>query len=82
MKTITYTLPAYWASYLINGDASGLEDSDEEQIRAFMASHRDIGSCMDCSEESWFSHRNDANALGGDVCEFTFTDYQDFDARR
>lgn len=27
--------PAYWASYLVNGDASGLEDYELNQARAF-----------------------------------------------
>ena len=30
MKTETYSLPAYWASYLINGDSSGLEQYEED----------------------------------------------------
>jgi len=39
MKTLeitTYTLPAYWASYLINGDASGLEEGEQALLDAFL----------------------------------------------
>ena len=30
METCTYTLPAHWASALINGDFTGLDEADEE----------------------------------------------------
>ena len=26
-------LPIYWASYLVNNDASGLEDGEEDQVQ-------------------------------------------------
>lgn len=28
LKTYRFTAPSHWASYLINGDATGLEDDD------------------------------------------------------
>jgi hypothetical protein len=70
MKTETYILPAYWASYLINGDASGLEEEDQRACDAWLARNPG-GSCVDCGE-SYFSHRNDAGTLAGDVAEYTF----------
>jgi hypothetical protein len=70
MNLITYKLPAYWASYLINGDASGLENGEREQIDAFLDSEG-LGSPLDCSDESEFGY-NDATKLAGDVLEFTF----------
>jgi hypothetical protein len=30
METKTYWLPAHWASALINGDTTGLDDADEK----------------------------------------------------
>tara|TARA_Y100001938_G_C7920442_1_gene344213 strand:- start:11 stop:643 length:633 start_codon:yes stop_codon:yes gene_type:complete len=65
---IIYTLPAYWACYLINGDASGLEDDEIEAVDSFLRREEspwfvDVG-------ESYFSHRNDATRLAGDVCEY------------
>ena len=30
-ETFSYTAPSCWASYLINGDASGLEDDKQAQ---------------------------------------------------
>lgn len=38
MQTELYTLPAHWASALINGDLSGYEGDDLEAIRRFTAS--------------------------------------------
>lgn len=67
--TIEYTLPAYWASYLINGDASGLEDGEQATIDAFLAREGNP-NLVDCGE-SYFSHSNDATELGGDVCDYT-----------
>ena len=70
-KTIEHLLPAYWASYLINGDSSGLERYDIEQADKF-CDQRGIGGCaVDCGDP-FFHYRNDAQHIGGDVCQFTF----------
>ena len=66
---VKYTLPMYWASYLINGDATGLEDGEQEQIDAWCKSEGnpwfvDVG-------EHYFARRNDATNLGGNVAEYT-----------
>lgn len=67
-----YTLPAYWASSLINGDDSGLGDGENKQIEAFIAREElEDWHCVDCGEQ-YFAHCNDATSLGGDVCEYTF----------
>jgi hypothetical protein len=72
MKKLTYKLPAYWASYLVNGDASSLQDGEEQQIKYFLACHA-LGSPCDVSEDQYFSHSNDAHTgLGGDCCDYTF----------
>lgn len=71
MKTEIYTLPAYWACYLIDGDDSGLEPGEKEQIDSFCEKNN-LGAAIDCSEEQGFSWSNDASTLGGDVLEFTF----------
>lgn len=71
-KTTTYTLPVYWASYLVNGDASGLEPGEKTEIDAWLANEGGIGSCVDVSEDSWFARSNDATTLGGDVATYTF----------
>ena len=70
LNTIEYTLPIYWASYLINGDASGLEDGEQAEIDAFLESEGNP-EIIDCSNGHWFARSNDASSLGGDVCTYT-----------
>jgi uncharacterized protein DUF6926 len=70
IKTATYILPAYWASYLINGDASGLSPAEGRQVDAWLAINDNPNIC-DCGE-SYFSRTCDVpGALAGDVCEYT-----------
>ena len=68
IETITYKLPAYWASYLINGDSSGLEESELQTVDSFLQREGEP-SFVDCGEQ-YFSHSNDATTLGGDVCDY------------
>jgi hypothetical protein len=70
MQTVTYRLPAYWASALINDDRSGT-DEDDADMDEFFEAHPKLGSAIDCSEAE-FSWSNDWTNLGGDVCEYTF----------
>lgn len=69
MKIETYVLPAYWASYLLNGDASGYEDVELKEIKDFC---EDLGPCIDVTDEEEFRWWNDANNLGGSVATFHF----------
>ena len=69
---IDYRLPASWASYLVNGDASGLETGERERIDAFLASEN-LGSPVDCESEASFCHSCDApGELAGDMLLFRF----------
>jgi hypothetical protein len=70
-STDEYQLPTYWASYLINGDASGLNEDEERQINEWLEKNQP-GHCVNVGEEHWFASRNDANWIGGDVAVFTF----------
>lgn len=68
-----YTLPAYWASYLINGDASGLSPDDKANADSFLqrnALHRD--NFIDCGEEFFSSRSDDSRSLAGDMCLYTY----------
>jgi hypothetical protein len=38
---VKYDLPAYWASYLINGDASGISDDDKQAADSWLK-HNDL----------------------------------------
>lgn len=71
-ETEIYSLPSYWASYLINGDASGMGDDDQADCDAFLASLPWGWSCVDVSEETDFRHSNDAGTLAGDCADYTF----------
>ncbi|RPJ74277.1 MAG: hypothetical protein EHM20_10875 [Alphaproteobacteria bacterium] len=66
-----YTLPAHWGSALINADYSGCNEEDTKEINDFLEEVKP-GYCVGMSEESWFSHSNDAHTLACDVAEFTF----------
>lgn len=71
IKTETYILPAYWASALVNGDFSGMEDRDEQDLNTWL-NKVNPGYCVGCSEESYFAWRNDVSYLAGDVLEYYF----------
>ena len=68
-----YTLPAYWASYLINGDDSGMSTKDSEDCANFLRVNGLLrAGFYDCGD-SYFSRFNDSgNGLAGDVCVFTY----------
>lgn len=74
MKTRTYTLPAHWAVYFVNGDASGYEDDEIEAIDAFTESEN-LGFCVDVAEDTDFVTWHDASDFypyAADCAEFTF----------
>lgn len=77
-KTYTLMLPTHWASPLVNGDESGMEDEDIAALEAFTNDMVQIyGSChcVDVSEDTQFMRWHDAaqyGVLAGDVAEFTF----------
>lgn len=66
MKTEKHTLPAHWASYLINGDSSGMY---EEDIARCNNDTKDLGICVDVSENTFFGRYA---GLGTEVAEYTF----------
>ena len=55
-KTDTIDMPAHWASYLINGDASGLDDAEQAACDAYTREHvyAHAWSIVGCSDESHF----------------------------
>ena len=64
-----YSLPSYWASYLINGDPSGLRDWD---IAECDRATKGLGNCVDVSEEQNFGRYG---RYGCDLSEYTFIIY-------
>lgn len=73
ITTQTYTLPASWASYVINGDASGIEDDEVIVIDAWLNKVQP-GIPTSCSDEQFFSWHNDGPTpnIGGDCLEYEF----------
>ena len=79
MQTVQYTLPAHWAVALINGDITGYEESEIDQIDAFEEylnkRHLCGPYCIDVEEDSWFTSHHDASKFGVLACDvsvFTF----------
>ena len=70
IQTQTFTLPIYWASYLINDDASGLTDDEQTEINEWCAAHAP-GPCIDVGEAEFTIHGDDGPS-GADRAEFTF----------
>lgn len=64
---------AYWASYLINGDDSGITENERTLADAWLERHG--GSVVSCDEEAYFSWSYDlhtgADAQGGDLLDYT-----------
>ena len=73
IETVTYTLPAFWACPLINGDSSGFDEEEEETLQAWLDSEA-VGACVGVSEEAFFSAWHEARAfvLPCSCLEFTF----------
>ena len=78
MVTEKYDLPAYWASYLINGDATSFslnDDGGDAEIAVIDEFMNDIGegAIVTCSEEPFFSKYHDAQPFGIKAKEFLAT---------
>lgn len=72
-----YTLPASWASYLVNSDSSGLEEDEIKEVDEFVNNEMKNNSfesfnCTGTSDEPYFKRSSDANNLGGDMLDYTF----------
>ena len=68
MTTKEHILPSFWASYLINMDASGYSDEEIEEIETYLNSKKlyNVVSCDDLG----FLHKNDVNNIGCDCSLF------------
>jgi len=67
------TAPSYWASYLINGDDSGLETDEKKACDAWI-NRVGLGVPVDC-EDAGFRWRHDADnemPKGADCQTYTF----------
>jgi hypothetical protein len=71
LHEVVKVLPAYWASYLINGDDSGINADEKDTADKFLAEQK-LPMPVSCTDEQYFKWGNDATTLGGDVLEYTF----------
>ena len=73
---IEVRLPIYWASYLVNNDASGLEDGEEDQVQETLEYlELDKWICVDVKDDISFEYPFLPNLLGGDYCTYVFHNY-------
>ena len=74
LKTVKQELPIYWASYIANGDATGLEDDQEQQLIDETLKQLNLTNCVDVLEDISFktgiSYLPDL--VGGDYCTYVF----------
>ena len=74
MRTITLTLPAHWASMLINGDDTGLDLVEREAVVSCL--HREnVENCLDVGEPfytCWHDARLEIGRVVTECAEFTF----------
>ena len=74
-EQIEFTAPSYYACALCDGDFSGLTDAEEREINQFTIEvakkYGNANFVYNFEAEIEFSHRNDINNLGGDVCRIT-----------
>ena len=69
-------LPIYWASYLVNNDASGLEDGEEDQVQETLKYlELDKWICVDVKDDISFEYPFLPDLLGGDYCTYVFHNY-------
>lgn len=77
--TTTVTGYAHWASFLINGDPSGLSEEDFAECQAWLAYHGNYDySCHDVARDEsgdvseYFGHPDMPGALAGTVIDYIF----------
>ena len=66
-------LPIYWASYIANGDESGLEEGEKELIDSTLE-HLELNRsyCADVLDDSHFELPFYFDLLAGDYCTYIF----------
>lgn len=79
IRIFTATAPAHWASYLVNGDASGIDEADIAAADTFLdyclaGWEKEGGEAHGPTdvEECGFMHSTDGSNLGCEAAQYTF----------
>lgn len=68
----TVKIPEWALPVLINGDSSGCTGTEENALEVFLLDYEDYdGLVFDYQGESYFSHDNSVDGLGGMVIDVT-----------
>ena len=66
-------LPIYWASYIANGDESGLEDGEKDLVDSTLKLlELDKSYCADVLDDVHFELPFYSDLLAGDYCTYDF----------
>lgn len=73
MKTVTLVAPSHWASYLLNGDDSGLLPTECNAADAWI-DRQDMGLPVSCDDAGfrWYHDARLECPLGADCQEYVF----------
>lgn len=71
IKIEEFLLPAHWASYLINGDATGYGDAELAEIDEWETMNAP-GPCIGCADFVDFCWGGDDGLVGAERTTFTF----------
>ena len=78
IKTNTISLPSHWASFLINGDETGYEESEVEEIKKFLDIYPEYSDIVSIDDEPEFalpaSYLSAADLLAGDYSTYTYVE--------
>lgn len=73
LRVDTFTAPAHWASYLVNGDSSGLNPDDIRAADSWLASiapWRIVSDVEDSERFTWSYRLHGGTAEGGSVLDY------------
>lgn len=78
IKTNTVSLPSHWASYLINGDETGYEDSELKEIKNFFQIYPEYTDIISIDDEPEFAlpatYLSAADLLAGAYSTYTYVE--------
>jgi len=89
MKNLTevkFDLPIYWATYIMYGDATGLETCQEQKLIDEILEDLEVTNCIDVLDNQYlelYPPNYMPSGMGGDYCTYVFLeDLGDSETRR